>query len=88
MLGKVLTTAPFAATSETPKEPECGDCSICVDVCPTNALHGRTWSAMTTLNEIMTRKLFYQAASFFCSSENCTIVPRLMHIFLYQAPVR
>jgi epoxyqueuosine reductase len=57
MLGKVLTTAPFAVTSETPKEPECGDCSICVDVCPTKALRGRTWSIKTTRDEIMTRKL-------------------------------
>ena len=57
MLGKVLTTAPFLTTSEVPKEPQCGDCSICVDVRPTKALHGTTWSISTTRDEIITRKL-------------------------------
>lgn len=57
MLGKVLTTAPFITMSEMPKEPQCGDCSICVNVCPTKALLGKTWSITTTRDEIMTRKL-------------------------------
>ena len=57
MLGKVLTTAPFAAMSKAPMEPNCGSCTICVDVCPTKALHGKTWSATTTRDEIMVRKL-------------------------------
>ena len=57
MLGKVLTTAPFETMSVKPKEPQCGDCNICVNVCPTNALLGKTWSVTTTRDEIMTRKL-------------------------------
>lgn len=57
MLGKVLTTAPFVTLSEIPREPQCGDCSICVDVCPTKALLGTTWSITTTRDEIITRKL-------------------------------
>jgi len=57
MLGKVLTTAPFAAMSQAPEEPQCGDCSICVDVCPSGALLGKTWSVTTTREEIITRKL-------------------------------
>ncbi|MCL2361579.1 MAG: hypothetical protein FWC73_07190 [Defluviitaleaceae bacterium] len=57
LLGKVLTTAPFATMSKSPMEPQCGDCSICVDVCPTKALHGTTWSTTTTRDEIMVRKL-------------------------------
>lgn len=57
MLGKVITTAPFVATSEMPKEPQCGDCNICVDVCPTNALLGKTWDLTVTRDEMMTRKL-------------------------------
>ena len=56
MLGKVLTTAPFAAMSILPTEPQCGDCNVCVDVCPTKALHGKTWSVTTTRDEIMVRK--------------------------------
>lgn len=31
MLGKVLTTAPFKTMSKMPKEPQCGDCSVCVE---------------------------------------------------------
>lgn len=57
MLGKVLTTAPFAAMSQPLQKPRCGDCSICVDVCPAGALHGKTWSVTTSRDEIMVRKL-------------------------------
>ena len=57
MLGKVLTKAPFITVSEIPKKPKCGTCNICVNVCPTKALLGNTWSITTTRDEIMTRKL-------------------------------
>ena len=57
MLGKVLTTAPFATLCQSPMMPQCGDCSVCVDVCPNRALLGKTWSLETTRDEIMTRRL-------------------------------
>lgn len=57
MLGKVLTTAPFKTMSKELEEPKCGDCSICVNVCPTKALLGKTWTITTTREEIITRKL-------------------------------
>jgi len=57
LLGKVLTTAPFARKSVEPKAPQCGDCNICVDACPANALLGKTWSITTSRDEIITRKL-------------------------------
>jgi epoxyqueuosine reductase QueG len=57
MLGKVLTTAPFAAISTAIKKPQCGDCNICVDACATKALLGKTWSVKTTREEIIIRKL-------------------------------
>ena len=57
MLGKVLTSAPFVTMNKMPKEPQCGECSICVDVCTTKALHGTTWSVTTSRDEIMVRKL-------------------------------
>ncbi len=57
MMGKVLTTAPFTAKSQEPKEPQCGDCHICANVCPTHALHGRNWDVKTTRDEIINRKL-------------------------------
>ena len=57
MFGKVLTIAPFATMNTVPMEPQCGDCNICVNVCPTKALHGKTWSVTTTRDEIMVRKL-------------------------------
>lgn len=56
MLGKVLTTAPFVTKSVPPKEPQCGDCNICVNVCPSNALLGTKWSINITREEIITRK--------------------------------
>jgi len=57
MLGKVLTTAPFVTMNNMPKEPQCGDCSVCVEVCPTKALRGKSWSVTTSRDEIIDRKL-------------------------------
>lgn len=56
MLGKVLTSAPFHTVSSAPEEPHCGDCSACVEACPTNTLHGKAWSVTTSREEIMERK--------------------------------
>lgn len=57
MMGKVLTTAPFTVISTEPQAPKCGDCHICVSVCPNNALLNKEWSVTTTREEILTRKL-------------------------------
>lgn len=57
VLGKLLTTVPFETISAVPKEPQCGDCNICVNACPTKALHGKTWDIDTTRDEMLTRKL-------------------------------
>lgn len=35
-LGELITNIPFAP--DTPIEDECGDCRLCIDVCPTGAL--------------------------------------------------
>ncbi|MEE1131463.1 MAG: tRNA epoxyqueuosine(34) reductase QueG [Caryophanon sp.] len=35
-LGELITNIPFAPS--TPMEDECGDCRLCIDVCPTGAL--------------------------------------------------
>ncbi|MEG0260178.1 MAG: tRNA epoxyqueuosine(34) reductase QueG [Lysinibacillus sp.] len=35
-LGELITNIPFAP--DTPMEDECGDCRLCLDVCPTGAL--------------------------------------------------
>lgn len=37
-LGEMITNIPFP--SDTPVEDSCGDCTICIDACPTNALVG------------------------------------------------
>lgn len=72
VLGKVMTTAPFITMSEVPEEPQCGDCNICVNACPTNALLGKTWSITTTRDEIMVRKL-------------CTLCQKCMVLCPYTA---
>lgn len=35
-LGDLMTNIPFAP--DTPMEDECGDCTLCIDVCPTGAI--------------------------------------------------
>lgn len=35
-LGEMITDIPFKP--DTPIEDECGDCTLCIDVCPTNAI--------------------------------------------------
>jgi epoxyqueuosine reductase QueG len=57
LFGKVLTTAPFVTMSKKPMKIKCGDCNICVDICPTKALYGKTWNITTTRDEMMIRKL-------------------------------
>ncbi len=37
-LGELITNIPFAPS--TPIEDECGDCTLCIDVCPTGAIVG------------------------------------------------
>lgn len=37
-LGELMTNIPFAP--DTPMEDECGDCTLCIDVCPTGAIVG------------------------------------------------
>ena len=56
MLGKVLTAAPFAVICETPKTPQCGDCRLCAEACPTQALFGTPWAVGTTREEMLERK--------------------------------
>ena len=35
-LGEIMTNIPFAP--DAPMEDECGDCNLCIDVCPTGAI--------------------------------------------------
>lgn len=35
-LGEIMTNIPFAP--DTPMDDECGDCNLCIDVCPTGAI--------------------------------------------------
>ncbi|WEG72925.1 tRNA epoxyqueuosine(34) reductase QueG [Vagococcus intermedius] len=37
-LGEIITNIPFEP--DTPKQPQCGDCRKCIDLCPTSALLG------------------------------------------------
>ena len=57
IFGKVLTAAPFVTMSKIPTEPQCGDCNVCVDVCPAKSLRGTTWNVTTKRDEMMIRKL-------------------------------
>lgn len=39
----VLTDAPLPANNPPIIQPQCGDCTVCIKICPPGALHGATW---------------------------------------------
>ncbi|NQU88124.1 MAG: epoxyqueuosine reductase [Mariniphaga sp.] len=49
----VLTDAPLETVLYTPKESQCGNCKICINLCPTNALKGNSWNTSTSRDELI-----------------------------------
>lgn len=46
-------------------ESKCGDCHLCVDVCPYKALSGETWNINSRRNDIIDYQLCNEKRSFF-----------------------
>jgi len=65
LFGKVLTTAPFITKSKPTMPPQCGACTVCVDVCAANTLLGKTWDISAKREDMMVRK-------------NCTLCQKCM----------
>lgn len=40
----VLTNAPLPAENKPILMPECGECTVCKDICPSGVIHGSTWN--------------------------------------------
>jgi len=49
----VLTDAPLKTVLHTPVSPECGDCTICKDICPVNAIKGTPWKMGVLRDELL-----------------------------------
>ncbi len=49
----VLTNAPIQTVLHTPSNSLCGDCNICKNICPANALKGTSWKIGTSRNAIV-----------------------------------
>jgi len=49
----VLTDAPLEIAPQPTMKPKCGNCTICKDVCPTQAITGKNWSIHTPREEIV-----------------------------------
>lgn len=49
----VLTDAPLSAVSDSPANPECGECWICKDLCDVGAIKGETWTASTIRDDML-----------------------------------
>lgn len=50
----VLTDMPlYAEKTETILSNRCGDCSLCVKICPTQAIHGRKWELGISRDDIV-----------------------------------
>ena len=39
----VLTDAPLPTENSSTIMPKCGECTVCMDICPALAIHGATW---------------------------------------------
>ena len=70
-LNSILTDAPLPP-GEPVTESKCGDCSVCVEICPGKAVSGKLWKAG------MPRHEFFDA--FVCRETNSRVAaPRNMH---------
>lgn len=49
----VLTDAPLKTVLHTPANTQCGDCTICIEICPVQAIKGTTWDLGTIRDELV-----------------------------------
>lgn len=58
-LVSILTDAPMK-TSEPISEGRCGECMLCVEVCPARALKGKNWTLNTKREDLMDASLCHE----------------------------
>lgn len=61
-LVSVLTDAPIM-TAKPISESQCGECMLCVEVCPARALKGRNWTLNTKREDLMEASLCHEVTS-------------------------
>lgn len=49
----VLTNAPLQTVLHAPVSSRCGDCSVCVTICPEGAITGLTWTPGVSRDELV-----------------------------------
>lgn len=49
----VLTDAPLETVLKEPLKSKCGNCTICKNVCATNAITGNSWNKNTSRNQLV-----------------------------------
>lgn len=49
----VLTDAPLLTIAHKPMQSKCGDCNVCVVICPTNAIKGKSWDLNVSREQIV-----------------------------------
>lgn len=52
-LGTVLTDAPLETVLYEPLLPNCGSCTICMEICEKTVLKGKTWNTTVSRDEIV-----------------------------------
>ena len=52
----LLTNAPLETVKYDPPAPRCGKCTICKDICPTNAISGTLWRPGIDRNDLIDPK--------------------------------
>lgn len=48
-----LTDAPLKTVLHTPSKSQCGDCSVCEEICMLNAIRGNSWNLDTARDELV-----------------------------------
>jgi epoxyqueuosine reductase len=49
----VLTTVPLQTETQPLLSSRCGNCTVCLDICPTGAIKGNSWSLNTPREELV-----------------------------------
>lgn len=78
----ILTDAPLQPTGEGVLEQQCGECTVCTDICPVNAIKGRSFDVV----ESREMRLDAHKCNEYLNSLASAGKPRVCGMCLYACP--